>query len=422
MNRRTHLKKLMLLAGASCLPLPRLLAQSAKPKTILLVSGWQYYNIGDIAHTPGLLALLNIYLPDTNVILWPGHEVRAIDQMLLQKYPDLQIVTGSLRDGNVESEAVIRAAETADFMLHGSGPSVVAQPKLQWWKSHIKKPYGIYGITVEDIGAERRDVLDNAAFVYLRDSLSEKNLRDNNIKAGAIGFAPDATFAMDLRNDHDTVNFMNTHQLQRKQFLCVVTRLRRTPYYQLGRDWSAEQIKEVDTLNDQHKEEDNKKLREAIITWVRQTGLPVVVCPEMSYQLSIMDELVIDPLPPDVRSHVIKMDRYWFCDEAASLYASATAVISMECHSPIIACFNNTPAFYLRQPQDTIKGQMWYDIGLEDWVFEIEETTGQEIASRLMEVYDDYGAAQRKLETAMDSVRNSYRETMLDVRNRILNA
>lgn len=420
MKRRTYLKNMMLLAGAASLSSLRLLAQ-AKPKTILLVSGWQYYNIGDIAHTPGLLALLNNYLPDTKVILWPNHDVRAIDQMLLRRFPDLTIVKGSVANGEVESKEVIQAAETADFMLHGSGPSIVALPKLQWWKQHTKKPYGIYGITVETIGPEQRDVLDNASFVYLRDTHSVKNLQENKIKSGAIGFAADATFAMDLRNEHDAVNFMNDHLLRRKRFLCVITRLRRTPYYQLGRTWAPEQIREVDAINDQYKEEDNEKLREAIITWVRQTRLPVVVCPEMTYQLSIMDELVINPLPPDVRSNVIKMDRYWFCDEAASLYASATAVISMECHSPIIACYNNTPAFYLRQPQDTIKGQMWYDIGLKDWVFEIEETTGQEIASRLMEVYDNYDKAQRKLESAMDYVRNIYRETMLDVRNRIVN-
>lgn len=422
MKRKTFLQDMMMLAGASCLPLTQLLAKSAKPKTILLVSGWQYYNIGDIAHTPGLLALLNTFLPDTKVILWPGHEVRSIDQMLLNNYPDLQIVTGSVKDGHVENEDVINAAETADFMLHGSGPSMVAQSKLQWWKNRYKKPYGIYGITLEDINPARQALLDDAAFVYLRDTLSEKNLHDHHVKARSIGFAPDATFAMDLRNDVDAVNFMNEYRLQRKQFLCVVTRLRKTPYYQLGHNWSPEQIREVDTLNDQHKEADNAKMREAIITWVRQTGLPVVVCPEMSYQLSVMDELVINPLPPDVRSHVIKMNRYWFCDEAASLYANAAAVISMECHSPIIACYNNTPAFYLRQPQDTIKGQMWYDVGLKDWVFEIEETTGEEIASRLMDVYDDYPAAQRKLEVAMDYVRNVYRETMLDVRNRIMNS
>jgi len=59
---------------------------------------------------------------------------------------------------------------------------------------------------------------------------------------------------------------------------------------------------------------------------------------------------------------------------------------------------------------------------LEVWVFEIEETTGQQIASRLMVVYNDYPAAQRKLETAMDRVRSIYRETMLDVRNAVINS
>ena len=51
----------------------------------------------------------------------------------------------------------------------------------------------------------------------------------------------------------------------------------------------------------------------------------------------------------------------------------AHAVISMECHSPIIAAAQRTPFFYLRQPEDTIKGQMYYDIGLSDWVFEIDD-------------------------------------------------
>ncbi len=42
--------------------------------------------------------------------------------------------------------------------------------------------------------------------------------------------------------------------------------------------------------------------------------------------------------------------------------------ICFENHCPILACVQGTPAFYLRQPEDTIKGQMWYDIGLSDWI------------------------------------------------------
>src|SRR5688500_6482371 len=40
--------------------------------TILLRSGWQTVNIGDIAHTPGLLALLERHLPAADVVLWPN--------------------------------------------------------------------------------------------------------------------------------------------------------------------------------------------------------------------------------------------------------------------------------------------------------------------------------------------------------------
>jgi hypothetical protein len=39
---------------------------------ILLRSSWQSVNIGDIGHTPGALALLQKYIPQAEVTLWPG--------------------------------------------------------------------------------------------------------------------------------------------------------------------------------------------------------------------------------------------------------------------------------------------------------------------------------------------------------------
>jgi polysaccharide pyruvyl transferase WcaK-like protein len=129
---------------------------------------------------------------------------------------------------------------------------------------------------------------------------------------------------------------------------------------------------------------------------VRTTKNKVLVCPEMTYQVGIMDELLIDPLPDDVKPFVIKRG-YWFPDEAASVYSRAFAILSFECHSPIIALANSTPAIYLRQPEDTIKGQMYYDLGLPDWVFEIEQTSGSQIAGRLMEIVNDPKKALRKV-------------------------
>jgi len=421
LSRRVACKNLALLAGLIGNPFQGLPLGSGKNTTILLVSGWQYYNIGDIAHTPGLLHLLNTYLPEAKVVLWPNHEVRAIDEMLHRNFPDLEIVEGSINEDHTVNRQLQESLSKADFLLHGSGPSLVGAAKIQWWKDRVKKPYGIYGVTLQRINSLYQELLKDATFVFTRETYSLKNLKEENLEGSIMGFGPDATFAMHLRDDSKALHFLNLHHLEHKKFLCVIPRLRKTPYYKIypDRGWTDDQIRGIDDLNSAHMEADFEKARTAMITWVRQTGYPVLVCPEMTYQLEIMDAL-INPLPEDVRARVIQRKTYWLCDEAASVYAHAFAIISFECHSPIMAAYNGTPAFYLRQPEDTIKGQMWYDIGLDKWVFEIEDVSGTDISTRLMDVYDNYQQALRYLEIAMDRVRALQLKSMRAVRNALL--
>jgi hypothetical protein len=120
---------------------------------------------------------------------------------------------------------------------------------------------------------------------------------------------------------------------------------------------------------------------------VRETGNPALLCPEMTYQVELLRPLLFDPLPDDVKPRVEARPGYWLTDEAASTYARAAAVVSMEMHSPIIAIANRTPAIHLRQPTDTRKGQMWRDVGLGNWLFEIEEASGEQIAARLLDLH-----------------------------------
>jgi len=175
-------------------------------------------------------------------------------------------------------------------------------------------------------------------------------------------------------------------------------------------------VRAVDALNNRHKEEDHAKARAAMTVWVRETGNPVLLCPEMIHNMDLFDELLFNPLPDDVKQKVIKKESFWRIDEATTMYKNAAAVISLECHSPIIACTQGTPAFYLRQPEDTIKGQMYYDIGLSKWVFEIEDTKGEDVAGRLMNVYNDYQVAIDYLDSAMNFVRERQREAMMKIR------
>lgn len=384
------------------------------PKTILVVSGWQDVNIGDIAHTPGLLNILQTFLPDSEIILWKRSESEKVKNLLNANFPEVNIIYGKVdADKNVTNPEVMEAFEKADLMIHGSGPSVVGKDNLEAWVKHTQKPFGIFGTTIQHINEDLKILLQKASFIFTRETKSIAVLKDAGLSGSHISFAPDATFYLHLQNPLLASNFLKENGLLEKKFICVIPRLRYTPYYKFrpnNAGWSDEKIHMVNEVNERCKEWDHSKLREAMITWVRETGNKVLVCPEMTYEVDIMDDLLIDPLPEDVKPFVIK-HAYWMPDEAASIYAKAHAVLSFECHSPIIALANGTPVFYLRQPEDTIKGQMYYDLGLDDWTFEIEQTEGRQIADTLRTVWKDYDSAKLKVAKAMDLVDQIYKES-----------
>lgn len=117
-------------------------AQERRVPRILLRSSWQTVNIGDIAHTPGVLRLLEEYLPEAELYLWPSRVDNGVDQLLLHRFPKLNIVQGD--------EALLEAFGKCDFLLHGSGANFVAERDVVRWLNSAKskhKPFGVYGIS-----------------------------------------------------------------------------------------------------------------------------------------------------------------------------------------------------------------------------------------------------------------------------------
>jgi hypothetical protein len=298
--------------------------------------------------------------------------------------------------------------EQADIFIHGSGPSVVAINNLEAWMKVTDKPFGIFGVTIQDVTDRLKLILRKASFIFTRETASLGVLENSGFEGESIMFVPDATFDLDIWDDEKALTFMKENSLEEGKFICVIPRLRKTPYWKQRRgSYSEEDIAGYEALNDRWKEIDHAKARQAVTAWVRETGNKAVLCPEMTYEVDIMDELLYDPLPDDVKPQIAKHG-YWLPDEAMSLYSRMHALLSFECHSPIMALRSNRPAFYLRQPQDTIKGQMYYDLGLSDWVFEIEESSGEQIAARLMDVYRQYGKARDKAAEAIRQAGNCY--------------
>ena len=385
---------------------------------ILLRSSWQTVNIGDIAHTPGMLQLLQNAHPTARLTLWASDTSRGVGDLLRAEFPGLEIVYGSVNNSGVASNQNLQNAwNRADILIHGSAPYLVAESSMEAWRQATNKPYGIGGVSQGNPGGATETLLNQAAFVFLRDPVSLGIVQGAGVTSPVVAFGPDATFSLGLRDDALAEAYLESKGLTGKEFLCVIPRLRWTPYWEINNTTPTPTEEQRIIENNTWKEIDHAKLREAIIRWVRETGNPVLCCPEMSYAVDLIPELLIDPLPADVKPHVIWRDSYWLTAEAAGVYARATAIISCEMHSPIIAIANGVPAIYVRQPTDTSKGYMWPHIGLADWFFEIDAASGTGIADKVMSIYQDPAAARTLVRSASANLHAAQTQMMDAVGN-----
>lgn len=393
---------------------------AAKPRPRVLVrSSWQSVNIGDIGHTPGLLRLIEQHLPEARVTLWAGDLDHGVDAMLRRDFPEVEILCERAdARGLPVSPELRRAWDEADYFIHGSGPYLVARAPTAAWAA-TGRPFGVYGVTLETFDPELVAMLNAADFVFCRDTISVQAARAAGVKTLHLEFAPDAAFAADDRDDATADAFLDAHALEAKRFLCVLSRLRYTPYFKIQNRAANPREAELAAISEGYKERDHEPLREAIVAWVRETGMRVLVCPEMTYEIELTKEQLVDRLPDDVRPHVVWRDTYWRPDEATSVYARAAAMVSMEMHSPILACAVNTPAFYVRLPTDTCKGQMWRDIGLPEWIYEIDEANSGLLPAALLKLVREPRRTAAKLAHARQRVAHLQSHSMQLVAARV---
>jgi polysaccharide pyruvyl transferase WcaK-like protein len=417
MRRRDFLRACGCLVAASAMP-GLFAAEPARPRRLLLRSSWQTVNIGDIGHSPGVIQLLTDLLPQVEVTLWPSNIGDGVEEMLRAAFPRLRIAKGSANaeTGAVNSDELKAAFADCDALLHGSGPSLVAAAHVAAWRKGTGKPYGVYGITLGQMDAGLKATLDHARFVYLRDSISVQYAKDQGIASPIVDFTPDGAFACRLRNDAAATAFLRANGLEDGRFVCVIPRLRNSPYWAIHHRPMKEADQAKHASNEKNKERDHVKLREAVIAVVRRTGLKVLLCPEDKSHMGVGKEMIYDQLPGDVKAQVVWRENYWLTDEAISTYARAAFLMCMDMHSPIMAVGNGIPAIHCRFREQTSKGQMWKDIGLGDWLFDFDvEQDGSRLTAAALAIAADLPAARTKTAAAAALVRRKHQESMTQV-------
>jgi polysaccharide pyruvyl transferase WcaK-like protein len=390
-------------------------ADKGRAPRVVLRSSWQTVNIGDIGHTPGVLALLEKHLPEAEVRLWPSKVDNGVAEMLAARFPKVKIING---------EAVKQAFEECDFLLHGSGPSLVAQNDIEKWSKATGKPYGIYGITFSAQGststkpsaenslAKTISILSGAKFTYFRDSVSLELAKSKGCTCPLMDFGPDGAFAFDLADDAKAEAFLKANGLEHGQFLCCIPRLRFTPYWTIPeKKAKPDPVKQA--RNDAMRDHDGKPLLDAIVKVIENTKLKVLLCPEDKTQMAVAKEMLYDKLPKAVKSRVVWRETYWLTNEALSTYRRSAGLFGHEMHSPIMCIGNGIPAIVCRWAEQTSKGLMWRDIGLGDWLFDLDKDDElARVADTVLAMAQDPEGSKAKAAKARDFVMNRFATSM----------
>jgi CBS domain-containing protein len=391
---------------------------------LLLCSAWQTVNIGDIAHTPGALALLEQHLPEAEVTLWAHSPLTpAIEEMIRRRFPRLTVVSGTVSEDGVGSNPELNAAmDAADFLLHGSGPAMISWDKAEGFTRRTGRPFGVYGVTYGLYGIPEKATLSRAKFTYFRDSVSLEAARKDGVRAPVMGLTPDVAFGFNLRDERKADEYLRASGLEAGKFLCCISRLRNTPFWEIpSKKTPIDPVKLA--RNEEMKVHDHRPLLEAVIAVVRKTEMKVLICPEDETQIRITKENLVDKLPEDVRAKIVWRDRFWLPDEALAVYSRSAGLFGSEMHSPVMCIGNGIPALVCRWAEQSSKGFMWRDIGLNEWLFDLDKDDElKKVPDTVLAIAQKPGAAKLRAEKARDFVRRRTAETMAVVRRELFAA
>jgi len=405
------------LAAAAAVALSVRLARSApaKRKKIVLRTGWDTVNIGDIGHTPGTLRVLEQHLPDVDVVVWASSINDSIREMVLRRFPKVRIVRGSITSFKAApAKEIVDEIATSDLVLHNSsmGQSTILM-------DHCRRkgiPFGYFGQSCfPDFVADPKTVelLNGTNFFYCRDTITLETMKRAGVRPPVLAFNPDGCFGIDVRDDVRADAFLRERGLEDRKFITVMLRTNTQKHPGTDTKLNPANPTPAQQADDERRAEVFRKL---ITTWVKTTGLKALIAPEVEKEIKHNKRLILDRLPADVAKNVVLRDVFWNADEAASVFARAHTVVCHEPHSCIIALAMGTPILHTYSAFHSPKYRMFADIGLPEWLPSLDELPADEIIGRLMSIHDDYPTALAKVKKSMDFVHAKFAESTKVIR------
>lgn len=457
----------MLLFGAACNGLGTESLQTGQ-RHLLISFTWSTANIGDIAITPGLLSLIHEVRPNMPAVVITSREANTENYRTLRDYlprylPGCKTIgypfkftpaSGSawrafrerwgesqlraFENGTLSARIAARVADdilnrlpkevleelqrnnpeaaraftNAGFVLFTSGTTLNfgRMGSREFYKFSLRFglplliarahgiPYGINAQSFESLDWPAslifRPLFRDAHFVYCRDPDSLEYLRQQDLLCPHTGWRPDTTFFFNGFDDTWADEFMKKHGLEKGRFITVTIR-------------SADQRGPLaGTISAERGEEMMVRIRQFIEDWVKRTGQPVVLAPEVKTEVEAMHKNVYMKLSASAQKKCVEMEKFWTTEQAYSLYQRAQIVVSMEMRSVIMALSLGTPVLMPQFSENGRKVWMLEELGLRDWIFDIDEPVmSAALLDAALQIHNDQAASQQRVRSQLPRLR-----------------
>jgi polysaccharide pyruvyl transferase WcaK-like protein len=429
-TRRSFFKLSGTAAIAASIHLPLTVESSNRKPLILLYSGWNTQNIGDQGHTPGTLRFLYDYYPQANITLWLSSTNEETIQLLSRRFPKINyFVQGKIDEqGICDNKLLQEAFDSADLVIQNSGMlynSFWKAPTILEACVNTQKPFVCYGQSFD--GFDNKDLpimverLSKAQAIYCRDIESYYYLRKIGARPRILEFGPDGCFGIDLLNEDKGQRFMRSHNLEAGKFISVIIRTNTPagnrpkilPEWDIGD--KSQNPWDPDDKDAQQTALWMRKVRELIIQWIRTTGQKVLLAPEVRKEIEYAKYFIYDQLPEDVLPKVVHRQEWWNMDEACSIYRQSRAIVGLEPHSLIMGLAHGVPVIHMFSKRHGLKAWMFRDIGLPEWLVDIDQEPASSAIDALMNIHGDYPRAKEKVKRSMNYVESRSAEMVKDI-------
>lgn len=283
-----------------------------------------------------------------------------------------------------------------NYALHFALPLMVAR--------RLGVPYGINGHSFDALDwpgdLVLGPVLKDASFVYSRDSDSAEYLRQRGLANKREGYRPDTSFFFSVRNDAWAENFLSEHHFQKRNFAILITR-HSSLTFGVGQEWDkVGGDPTAGSVSLERQQKQMEKLRHFARKWVDCTGVPLL----MGLETRAAKEPMRHWLACGLSDHpkIAWLETFWNSEQAFSVYERARMIISMEMHSIIMGIKAHTPVVHIPFRECGRKAKMMVDLGLGDWLLDIDEMSAEDLLDTCFHIHGNYDASVERIRQAAE--------------------